>query len=56
MLRLTPERDEHAVEHGSRVVEQVSDLGVGADGVQVPVVAVITQWAHLELTWRTSLE
>ena len=46
---ITPERHEDGVENGARVVEEVGDLLVEADVVQLPVIAVVAQRAHVDV-------
>ena len=45
----TPERHEDGVEDGARVIEEVGNLLVEADVVQLPVIAVVAQRAHIDV-------
>ena len=45
----TPERHEDGVEDGARVVEEVGNLLEEADVVQLPVIAVVAQRAHVDV-------
>ena len=45
---ITPERHEDGVENGARVVEEVGYLLVEADVLQLPVITVVAQRAHLD--------